>query len=119
MISGTYFIHKFCFIFHINENLTFARLNNRSPMLGTFEEIAIRGIVNDHFSVLSGCVLLKKFENEKSLPHILLVVFIIGFSNLIIISTKRLKRTKKIFTHNLPRVLPTIWGQPIHFRCCR
>ena len=81
-------------------------------MLGTFEEIAIRGIVNDHFSVLSGCVLLKKFENEKSLPHILLVVFIIGFSNLIIISTKRLKRTKKIFTHNLPRVLPTICLYP-------
>ena len=77
-------------------------------MLGTFEEIVIRGIVNDHFSVLSGCVLLKKFENEKSLPLFLLEVLVIRFSHHIFICFKRLKNISKFFTHNPPHVLPTI-----------
>ena len=81
-------------------------------MLGTFEEIAMQGIVNNHFSVLSGHAILKKFKNEKSLPHIQLVVLKTGFSNFIIISTKRLKTGQNIFIHNLPCVLPTICLYP-------
>ena len=81
-------------------------------MLGIFAEIPIQGIVNPCFSLLSGCVFLKKIENEKSLPNILHVVLLIGSANHIIISTKHPKNDQKIFTHNLPRVLPTICLYP-------
>ena len=64
-------------------------------MLGIFAEIPIQGIVNPCFSLLSGCVFLKKLENEKSLPNILHVVLLIGSANHIIISTKHPKKDQK------------------------
>ena len=70
------------------------------------------------FPLLSGCGFLKKFKNEKSFPHILQVVLLIGSVKHITITTKHLKKDEKslptthfvsypqsAFTHNLGSTL--------------
>ena len=62
------------------------------------------------FSVLSGCLFLKKFKNEKSLPLFPLEVLVIQFLNHICTCIKCPKNGSKFITHNPS--LPTIRFQP-------
>ena len=62
------------------------------------------------FSVLSGCLFLKKFKNEKSLPLFPLDVLVIQFLNHICTCIKCPKNGSKFITHNPS--LPTIRFQP-------